>query len=232
MVLTGHGSYLSICSKSAVDWVCQKTGSQSFAATAQKLVYDVCRMLKLDSFDFLSSVPAPEPEPEAAWAYVDAYFTDTVEGLHALIHRPQFEARLKAHFNQPVPPPPGQDPAWYALRNVIYAFGWRSLSRHTRTSGFRYDDGEGWKYFSNALSVQSQLVYCRTGLMGVQALVTMVRTLPRLLKCVYYLLMTSLEHVRGRHRHSFAGVHVVIEQCEASRVQRSTSRACSIMESG
>lgn len=57
----------------------------------------------METFDF--QCRAPEPKREAAWAYVKAYFEDTVEGLHGLIHRPHFEARLKAHFNQVMPTP-------------------------------------------------------------------------------------------------------------------------------
>ncbi|KIW86369.1 hypothetical protein Z517_01765 [Fonsecaea pedrosoi CBS 271.37] len=170
----GHGSYLSICSKSAVDWVCQKTGNQRFEMAAQKLVRDLCRMLKLDPCDIRKAALAPEPDPDTAWTIVAAYFDDTVEGLHALVHRPEFEAHLKAHFSQlPLPPAEKEDPAWYALRNVIYAFGWRHLSQHTTSGSFCYTDGDGWKYFLNALSVHSQLLYCRTGLMAVQALVAM-----------------------------------------------------------
>lgn len=172
----GYGSYLSVCSKSAIEWVFQKTRNQRFAVTAQKVVQDLCRRLKLDTFDLQKSGLAPEPDLETAWTVVAAYFDETVEGLHTLVHRPHFETRLKAHFSQPpLPSSEQEDPAWYALRNVIYAFGWRHLSQHASAGGFRYRDGEGWKYFLNVLSVHSQLLYCRAGQMAVEALVAMVR---------------------------------------------------------
>lgn len=163
---------MSICSKSGIEWVFQKTGSLSFGKLATKLTYDICRRLKVENMDF--HIREPEPEPDTAWAYVRAYFNETVEGDVGLIHRPYFEARLKAHFGQAQMQPIEQDPAWYALRNIVYAAGSRFLSWKRPFSGFRYDEGPGWKYFTNAFSVYTELHFCRTSLMAVQALAAMV----------------------------------------------------------
>lgn len=147
----------------------------NFVKTAKRLTYDICRRLKMESFD--SRNREPEPEPEAAWAYTRAYFNETAEGTFGLVHRPHVEARLRAQFSRGQPHPPEQDPAWYALRNTVYAGGWRLLSWKQPFSPFRFDEGKGWKYFKNALSVYSELHFCRTSLLAVQALGAMVESL-------------------------------------------------------
>ncbi|KIW33838.1 uncharacterized protein PV07_00657 [Cladophialophora immunda] len=167
----GKGSFLSICSKSGIEWVCQKTGSSDFAKTARQFTYETCRRLKLETIQTRDR--EPEPAPEDAWRYTQAFFDECAEGMIGLIHRPNFEARLRAQFEQGQPSSADQDPAWYALRNVVYATGWRLLSWKHRFRGFRFDEGAGWKYFRNALSVHSELLYCRTSLMAIQALGSM-----------------------------------------------------------
>lgn len=133
---------------------------------------DICQRLKLDHMS--SRTREPDPDAETAWVYVQAYFDDCAEGSVGVVHRPHFEARLRAQFKQGEPPTAYQDPAWYALRNVVYASGWRQVSWKRPCSGFQFEAGLGWKYFSNALSVHSELLYCRSNLLAVQALSAMV----------------------------------------------------------
>jgi len=90
-----------------------------------------------------------------------------------IVHRPDFEARLRLHFA------PGtranDDPGWYALRNTVYASGCRmECSKAYHSTGFEEARERGWRYFENALSVQSQLLYGKTDITAVQALVAMV----------------------------------------------------------
>jgi hypothetical protein len=99
-----------------------------------------------------------------------AYFEEALDAGLGIVHRPWFEHRLKAHLD-------GQnddeDPSWYALRNVIYASGSRIVL--AKTKSFRQANQLAWRWFENALSVHTEILYFRTSLIGVQALTLMVR---------------------------------------------------------
>lgn len=65
-----------------------------------------------------------------------------------------------------------EDPAWYALRNAIYAAGCRlELSKR---GNFREAYQTAWNFFENALAVHTELLYFHTSLLAVQALTVMV----------------------------------------------------------
>jgi hypothetical protein len=166
----GPGSFLSICSKSGIEWVSEKTGVTAFAQMARKLTFDICRRLKLEPG--LSHKREPEPKQEVAWQYVRAYFEDNPDAVFGIICRPSFEARLRAHFKQGAISTADHDPAWYALRNIVYATGCRSLLSKQHSGGFHAT--QSWQFFQNALTVHTELLYSRTGLMAVQALAAMV----------------------------------------------------------
>jgi hypothetical protein len=98
-----------------------------------------------------------------------------------IVCRTSFEARLRIHYQQGFMPSAESDPAWYALRNAIFATGCRSSLAKEPSGGFRVAHRRSWKYFQNALSVYTELHFARTGLMAVQALTVMVmKRLPRL----------------------------------------------------
>lgn len=118
-----------------------------------------------------------------------------------VIHRSNFEARLNAHLDS------GDndtetDPAWYALRNTVYAFGARTTTnRDSQTNGWAEAQLHGWKYFQNAFSVHSDLVYSWSSVPAVQAVFCMVCIMSpyiTLLKC----LITG--NICGGHRGSKA----------------------------
>jgi hypothetical protein len=91
-----------------------------------------------------------------------------------IVCRMSFEARLRAHYQQIPNPSTEDDPAWYALRNAIFATGCRSSLAKESCGGFRVAHRQSWKYFQNALSVYTELHFTKTGLMAVQALTVMV----------------------------------------------------------
>jgi hypothetical protein len=91
-----------------------------------------------------------------------------------IVCRTSFEARLRIHYQQGSMPLAESDPAWYALRNAIFATGCRSNLAKEPSSGFLVAHRLSWKYFQNALSVYTELQFARTGLMAVQALAVMV----------------------------------------------------------
>ena len=98
-----------------------------------------------------------------------AFFEEALESALGIVHRPWFEVQLKNHFNGAIN---DADPAWYALRNVIYAFGCRI--EQCKCSSFKEATQLAWVWFENALSVHTEVLYFRTSIVGVQALTLMV----------------------------------------------------------
>jgi hypothetical protein len=65
--MIGPRSFLSLCSKPAIGWVGEKTGSLRFADVAIAFTKDVTRRLKMEKR--VSKDTVPEPPPEIAWTY-------------------------------------------------------------------------------------------------------------------------------------------------------------------
>lgn len=167
----GPGSFLSICSGPGIDWVTEKTGVPDFAEIARTFSREIARPLKLDQK--INPERFPEPDRETAWRYVRIYFEETPESSFDLVHRSVFESHLHSHFERGNLAPNEDNAAWYALRNVVYAFGIRTELGNASSSNFIKSQQAGWRYFENALSRHTELTFCRTGLMAVQALATM-----------------------------------------------------------
>ncbi|KIW30214.1 uncharacterized protein PV07_05973 [Cladophialophora immunda] len=162
----GPRSYLSICSKPGIHWVSSKTGTDTFQDSAFRLTKEVTRSLKLESG--LTKEKVAEPTVEAAQRYVKAYFEFAAEAPFGLMDQARFESRLQAHFAGALN---DDDPAWFALRNTIYAAGARiELSR---AGSYRHACEVAWTYFANALLVHTELLYFRTSLSSIQALAVM-----------------------------------------------------------
>lgn len=92
--------------------------------------------------------------------------------MFGVVHRPTFEAHLRAHFQQG-PTSDADDPAWCALRNVVYAFGWRNLLAKERSISFTDAQAQAWRYFEKALDVHTEILLNPVGLQAVQALTLM-----------------------------------------------------------
>lgn len=144
-----------------------------FAKLAKSLTHNISQRLKLESV--VAPSRAPEPAPDISWRYVRAYFDEATESTMGIVCRTSFEGRLRIHYQQGSMLLAESDPAWYALRNAIFATGCRSSLAKEPSSGFLTAHRRSWKYFQNALSVYTELQFARTGLMAVQALAVMVR---------------------------------------------------------
>ncbi|KAK4939633.1 hypothetical protein LTR10_020133 [Elasticomyces elasticus] len=97
------------------------------------------------------------------------FFEEALESALGIVHRPWFEMQLKSYFTGAIN---DVDPAWYALRNVVYAFGCRI--QLAKCSSFRDATQSAWVWFENALSVHTEVLYFRTSIVGVQALTLML----------------------------------------------------------
>ena len=109
-----------------------------------------------------------------------AYFEQTFESAFDIIDRASFESRLKMRLEGVVS---DDDAAWYALRNVVYAFGCRaSTFKESVPETWPEAQSKAWRFFENALGVHTELVYFRSDVSAVQALLVMAslwRSLPR-----------------------------------------------------
>jgi len=106
------------------------------------------------------------------WNWIPAaYFERSVDSIFEVIRRPEFEWQLRGHLDNSYK---NDDPAWYAIRNVVYASGCRlhHSSHHAATFSDIQEEAEG--YFSNALLVHSQLLLGRPSLQAIRALLAMV----------------------------------------------------------
>jgi hypothetical protein len=104
----------------------------------------------------------------------EAYFEHTLESVFGIVNRQDFEGRLRAHFAHP--DADDDDAGWYALRNAVYASGCNAeYSKSCYTMRFEDAKERSWKYFGNALSVQTELLYGQTDISALQALIAMVR---------------------------------------------------------
>ncbi|KAH0829252.1 putative fungal specific transcription protein [Fonsecaea pedrosoi] len=167
--LHGPGSYLSICSNPAAEWVSKQIGVSGFTDSAASLTSTVYRDLKMQTS--MQRGRVPEPDLACARDYAAAYFDHAFESAFDIVDRASFEARLTAQI---LGSASGDDPAWYALRNVVYAFGCRaSTYRETVPESWAEAQRKSWQYFENALSVHTELVYFRSNLSAVQALLAM-----------------------------------------------------------
>jgi hypothetical protein len=103
-----------------------------------------------------------------------AYFEHSFDAMLGVVDRSAFESRLRSYLEQEKTT--HDDPAWYALRHTVYASGCRiALSKLSSSTPFAEAQEQAWRFFENALSVHTELVYCTTGLLAVQALAAMVR---------------------------------------------------------
>ncbi|KEF59159.1 uncharacterized protein A1O9_04003 [Exophiala aquamarina CBS 119918] len=113
-----------------------------------------------------------EPPEALAWEYVNAFFDNCWEARLGFVSRSDFEAQLQAHFYNETPW--CNDHATYALRNVVFAAGFRSLQAQSGTVSYTTAQKDAWQgCFSNALSVLAGLLLSPSQLSAVQALALM-----------------------------------------------------------
>jgi len=166
----GPSRFFPIFSDGAIDWMSQQSGLSHFVSTARRLAADFLNNEKLH--EAVQPERAPEPDFATAMKWTAAFFDEGLDAVYGVLHRPALEARLRSHFEQGYKT--SHDPAWYALRNAIYALGCRiSLSADHNPKAFTEARKTAWRYFENALSVHTYLIYYQTGLDSIRALLLM-----------------------------------------------------------
>ncbi|KAJ8117753.1 hypothetical protein OPT61_g1124 [Boeremia exigua] len=161
-----HGpvSYLSICSNPALEWITQAANAPEYADSARTFAMSTTRNLKLEKK--ISDVRMVEPDYTTA-----SYFHQSVEAVFALVDEAQFKGKLEQNFFGNAN---SDEAEWYALRNAVYASGCKvHMVQSSPTNSFESSQNSSWKYFENAMSVHTELIYMRSGLMAIQALMAM-----------------------------------------------------------
>lgn len=152
-------------------WISERTGCADFAKSAQTLTTAWNRSWRKSHPSLLPN--SDEPDFETAWTYTTSFFDHCFEAVFGIVHRPSFEARLRAFLRQGPDTPPDKDIAWYALRNTVYASGCRQLLLKNRSKPYAESQAYAFQYFNRALSVHMDLVYGPPTLDGVRALAAM-----------------------------------------------------------
>lgn len=108
-------------------------------------------------------------------SHMTAYFDNCYDAVFGALNRPDFEGLLRSHFQRGHCSPEDDDPSFLALRNVVYAAGFRSILAKDPSVSFADAQIQAWRYFENALSVLGDVLFNPTDLTAVRALVLMVR---------------------------------------------------------
>lgn len=162
--------YLPIFAESAMEWVIRETGVPDFSLSARNLAADVLRNEKLDRT--FPAERAQEPDFADAMRWTSLFFEGSPDALFGIILRSEFENRLRETFERG--PSVVDDPAWYALRHTVYATGCRiALSVNDTPVSFNEARKQAWRLYENALAVHTDLLYGKTDLPVIQALVFM-----------------------------------------------------------
>ncbi|VUC32619.1 unnamed protein product [Clonostachys rosea] len=212
-------SYLSICTFPAIKWVSSQAGMSDFIASARRLSNTVTRGERLGQV--IGSMRTPEPSYELATEWSKAYFTSCLDSIFGVVHRDDFEKRLQDHFQ--TNPDSRSDASWYALRNTIYASGCRvSLCAESDPESFTRSRAESWKYFENALSVHTDLLYVSSDIMSIQALMLMAFHAEALgTPALEFMLVSSATRLAQAK-----GLHIRASQSKNDDHAESVSRQC------
>jgi hypothetical protein len=116
------------------------------------------------------------------------FYQNCWESSMGILDRAGLEAHLQILFQGD---DATDDPAWYALRNVVFAGACRSLLLKSNVVSYETAQSRANRYFENALSVLTDILLSPSSLTAIRALVLMVRTLIRFISAKANLVLTS-----------------------------------------
>ena len=177
---------MSVCSQPGMAWITDKVSLPGVRESILRFAKDMTCRLKTEVN--LSKDRVPEPSAKTAWRYTTGmlslprvtlnladkgtsivFFEHASEAAMGILEQSWFKTRLQLHFAEPKR---GFDASWYALRNIVFAFGCRIEMAKTAS----YSDAARVSIglFENALSVQTDMLHLHSTLMSVKALILMV----------------------------------------------------------
>lgn len=165
----GASSGFSLFSPQGLHWISEKTGNTDFEQTL-KDVTSRCDSGLMADFPAVFKPLAerdrePLPPEELATEYMRAFFV-IFNSAFPLYDEEVVMERFSRDYHEVSPE---RDPAWYASLNVIFLIG-RALARKENASDVICE-----RFFYNASSVFTELLFNRPSLMAVQAMIGMVR---------------------------------------------------------
>ncbi|OBT66534.1 hypothetical protein VE03_03670 [Pseudogymnoascus sp. 23342-1-I1] len=165
----GPSSGFSLFSPQGLRWISEKTGNNDFEQVINE-VSNTCEQPTGDQATFRplrENEREPLPPKDVANEYMAAYFDNFNNSFPLYDKESVMERFAKDYYmvNRE------KDPAWYASLNVIFLIG-RSIAMHEREP-----HGLCEKYFRNASSVFSELLFNGPSLLAVQAMVGMALVL-------------------------------------------------------
>ncbi|OAF63243.2 hypothetical protein VC83_00234 [Pseudogymnoascus destructans] len=162
----GPSSGFSLFSPQGLRWISEKTGDDNFEQVI-KAVSSSCEHRATSGQETFRPLSESEREPlppkDIANEYMAAYF-DNFNNSFPLYDKESVMERFGRDYymvNRE------KDPAWYASLNVIFLIG-RSITMHEREP-----NGLCERYFRNAASVFSELLFSGPSLLAVQAMIGM-----------------------------------------------------------
>lgn len=160
--------FLSIFDENAIDWLTRELGTTDFIFGARKLAAEVGRREKLSHI--VQSQRKSDPDYSTALTWTQAYFKQDSHIVFGIIVESLFYEHLRLHYESGAK----DDPAWYAIRNTIFATGCRfTLSEDDSPASYAEACRQAWGFFENALSVHTELIYYQTSFTAIQALLIM-----------------------------------------------------------
>lgn len=161
----GPSSGFSLFSPQGLRWISEKTGSRTFENCIREVAHSCDAVVFPNTFMPNQSEPEPLPDKATANQYMETYF-QTFNCAFPLYEKETVMARFaKDYFNVGRE----QDPAWYASLNIIFLIG-RGVARKDNGRDFICE-----RYFNNASSVFTELLFNSPSLLAVQAMIGMVR---------------------------------------------------------
>ncbi|KAJ9608967.1 hypothetical protein H2200_006738 [Cladophialophora chaetospira] len=161
-------AWTSICSDPGSEWIQSKTGDRGFVAIAKRFTKDLVTKSSEEKRALSGTAPV-EIDEALAREYVNAFYQNCWEADIGIIDRDEIEAKLESHYRSRLPK---DEEAWFALRNIVFAGGCRSVLAKDHTSCVAAQ-AEANRFFQMALSVLTSLLLPPTSLMAVQALTLM-----------------------------------------------------------
>ncbi|KAF2871444.1 fungal-specific transcription factor domain-containing protein [Massariosphaeria phaeospora] len=162
-------SWMSILSEQGSNLIRQMTDNQEFVSAAQRFSQD---FVQEPSSKYNLSIPADVPKPTELGAkeYAYAFYQNCWEADLGIIDRVEVEALIEAHYKNEEPE---DDASSFALRNIIFAAGYRSLLAKDPAESFSAAQEKAGCYFQAALSVFTRLLIPPSSLTAVRALILM-----------------------------------------------------------
>ncbi|KAF2481569.1 hypothetical protein BDY17DRAFT_326250 [Neohortaea acidophila] len=162
-------SWTSILSDTGTEWVERRTGDGDFAAVAKTFSKVLVQRGSFGDY-VLAESGESEISESTAWKYTNAFYEHSWEANLGFIDRKDLETHLKAYYRSP---DQQIEYAWFALRNTVFACGYRGLLAKDPSVSFATAQAQAGRFFKAALSVLTNILIQPSNLVGVRALALM-----------------------------------------------------------